>query len=154
LSAVPFKILLAVDDSEYTKHVAEVASRFFSVREVVIYMLSVVETPRGPATEPGLDVEIEQEEKKRFRSLHDTLAATHFTSPRQKLESLVVEGVPADVICAKAVELGVQVIMMGSRGRGKLQSVLMGSVSEDVVHKSRVPVLVVPKLQDSPRDAA
>lgn len=43
-----------------------------------------------------------------------------------------------------AHELGAQVIVVGARGRSTVQSVLLGSVSNAIVHHSHIPVLVVP----------
>jgi nucleotide-binding universal stress UspA family protein len=49
------------------------------------------------------------------------------------------------VICERADALDVDMIVMGTRGRGKFRSALLGSVSEDVIHNSRAPVVVVRK---------
>jgi nucleotide-binding universal stress UspA family protein len=44
-------------------------------------------------------------------------------------------------------------LVLGSRGYGPLARVLLGSVSRDVVHASRCPVLVVPRETNQPEDA-
>lgn len=49
---------------------------------------------------------------------------------------------PADVIVARAEERGHDLVVMGSRGRGLLASLALGSVSRAVVARSAVPVLV------------
>lgn len=53
-------------------------------------------------------------------------------------------GVPADVILAKAEEVGAGMIIMGSHGHGALFHLLVGSVTETVLKKTGVPVLIVP----------
>jgi nucleotide-binding universal stress UspA family protein len=54
----------------------------------------------------------------------------------------VLEGAPAQRIvdCVRAD--GHDLIVMGSHGRGRLAGALVGSVSQQVVHHSPVPVLV------------
>jgi nucleotide-binding universal stress UspA family protein len=52
-------------------------------------------------------------------------------------------GDPVDAILGLADELGVGLIVVGSRGRGPLGRLVVGSVSEGVAHHARVPVLVV-----------
>ena len=42
-----------------------------------------------------------------------------------------------------ATNLNYDIIIIGARGRGALQEVLLGSVSNYVVHKSKIPVLIV-----------
>ena len=53
------------------------------------------------------------------------------------------EGAPADEILGMSEELGASLVVMGSRGRGSVQRLLMGSVSEGVVHGASFPVLVM-----------
>ena len=52
-------------------------------------------------------------------------------------------GDPADVIIAQAAALGADLIVMGSRGMGPIQGLLLGSVSEEVVRRAPCPVTVV-----------
>jgi len=56
----------------------------------------------------------------------------------------VVAGRPADEIVTYADSIGADLIVIGSRGRGAVAGALLGSVSRDVLHESRTPVLVVP----------
>jgi nucleotide-binding universal stress UspA family protein len=50
----------------------------------------------------------------------------------------------ADTILAVAAEIDAEAILVGTRGRGGLKSLLLGSVSHAVVHLAGRPVLVVP----------
>jgi nucleotide-binding universal stress UspA family protein len=59
------------------------------------------------------------------------------------VERKLVEGASGQMIVHVAGEVGADVIVVGSHGRGWLKRVLIGSISEYVVHHSPVPVLVV-----------
>ncbi len=60
-----------------------------------------------------------------------------------QIDTIVRTGSPADVIVEAAREIAADVIVMGSRGFGEVRSVLLGSVSERVLHIAHCPVLVV-----------
>jgi nucleotide-binding universal stress UspA family protein len=137
--------MLAVDRSEYSRHVAEVASRLFGHRDPKVVMISVVERPSGPGNEPGLEPEVMEAETRDLKMLHARLAEEYFEGMSENLSSIILEGAPAKAICERAEALGVDLIVMGTRGQGKLRSALLGSVSEDVIHNARSPVLVVRK---------
>jgi len=53
------------------------------------------------------------------------------------------EGLPDAEIVALAEDLGVGLIVMGSRGLGGIRRALMGSVSDAVVRHAHCPVLVM-----------
>ena len=58
--------------------------------------------------------------------------------------ALLMQGATAETILREADRLGADVILMGTRARGALRSLLLGSVSKAVVADSTRPVLLVP----------
>ena len=62
--------------------------------------------------------------------------------PGLTVASHVVVGRPANVIVETAARLHADLIVMGSRGRGTIRSMVLGSVSAEVAHDAPCPVLV------------
>jgi nucleotide-binding universal stress UspA family protein len=60
------------------------------------------------------------------------------------IRKVVEAGQPFTTVAHLAGNEGVDLIVMSSHGRGGLSRVLMGSVTEETLRKSRCPVLVVP----------
>ena len=58
-------------------------------------------------------------------------------------ETEVSEGRPGEVIVGEAERSGADLIMLGSHGQGALEDILLGSVSQYVVHHAHVPVCIV-----------
>ena len=56
---------------------------------------------------------------------------------------LVWEGEPADAILAAAVSESADIIVIGGSGRSGVGRMLLGSVTDDVVRRAGVPVMVV-----------
>jgi nucleotide-binding universal stress UspA family protein len=60
-----------------------------------------------------------------------------------RIEKIVVTGLPSGRIAEVAAETGADLIVVGSRGRTGLPHVMLGSVAERVVQIARAPVTVV-----------
>jgi nucleotide-binding universal stress UspA family protein len=63
--------------------------------------------------------------------------------PSLECEGLAIEGQPAEVLLQEAATEG-GLVVVGNRGRGGFSSLLLGSVSHQVVHHARCPVVVIP----------
>ena len=90
----------------------------------------------APITRDQLAAEVESE-------LKSTLAAARDALPQDvSVTTLMRTGDAASSIVGVAKELRCDVILMGTRGRGRIGS-LFGSVSLAVMHRAPVPVIVV-----------
>ena len=70
-------------------------------------------------------------------------AVTALERPELGVERAVLHGRPATLIVERAAEFRAELVVIGSRGRGPLTSMLLGSVSAEVVDHAPCPVLVV-----------
>ena len=66
-----------------------------------------------------------------------------------KIEQVIEEGDPTRCILASAEAHGADLIVMGSRGLGDLQGLLLGSVSHKVGHLAKCTCITV-RLRDRP----
>lgn len=60
------------------------------------------------------------------------------------IEIIVEEGDFAKMILKTAKHLNVSTIVMGSHSRKWLENIVMGSVTNDVLHSSAIPLFIVP----------
>ncbi|KAI5659316.1 hypothetical protein M9H77_28109 [Catharanthus roseus] len=60
-----------------------------------------------------------------------------------KAETLLVEGDPKDTICEVADEQHFDLLVIGSRGLGKIKRAFLGSVSDYCAHHVNCPILIV-----------
>jgi nucleotide-binding universal stress UspA family protein len=91
-------------------------------------------TTQAPATQPGRSPSLQA-------TLHDTAAEL----PAEMRALPVHErGDPVDRLLERT-DQGVDLLVLGSRGRGPLLRVLLGSVSARVIRNALCPVLVVPR---------
>lgn len=65
----------------------------------------------------------------------------------ESIQTLVKEGDFAETILKTAKDLKADVIVMGSHGHRWLDEILMGSVTENVLHHSSIPLFIIPTKQ-------
>lgn len=146
------KILVPIDGSDgatraatYAGDLARLAQGsvlLLRVHSPEIYQLSVLsEIP------PLTDFEyLEVMEKQ----LNDPAKDPAFAAAKTALGSIangvsehIVWGQPAEAICDFAKEQGVDLIVIGSRGRSAFSALVLGSTSTQVLHHAPCPVTVV-----------
>jgi nucleotide-binding universal stress UspA family protein len=137
-------ILVAVDNSDYAKLVVEEAAKVAQERKANVVFVSVVHIPSFVATEGEVGAEYLNEQEKEYQDLHNRLIDHYFKGNKAMLvESKILHGDPASKIVSYANEIDADLIVMGSKGQGKLASVFLGSVSKHVVNNSKRSVLLV-----------
>ncbi len=62
----------------------------------------------------------------------------------EKIQTVVKNGVFGETILNTAAELNVDIIVMGTHSRRGLEKIIMGSVAENVLHHSLIPVFIIP----------
>ncbi|GAB2272542.1 hypothetical protein Dimus_007365 [Dionaea muscipula] len=60
-----------------------------------------------------------------------------------KTETMMLQGEPKEMICQAAEQMGVDLLVLGSRGLGLLKRAFLGSVSDYCAHEADCPVLIV-----------
>jgi nucleotide-binding universal stress UspA family protein len=62
----------------------------------------------------------------------------------KKIETVVKEGDIAEAVLKTAKEMHADMIIMGSHSRNWLENIVMGSVTEKVLHGTAMPLLIIP----------
>jgi len=143
MSVFPERILLATDGSEDAVRATEAASDLAQKGGAELHVVHVWHDVRGFAHDfvkrelrrQGQEVLDGQVEK--IRAAGGEVAKAHLRGGRTSNE-----------IIALGDEIGAGLLVVGSRGMGTVQRILMGSQSEEIVHHARVPVLVLRGAQE------
>jgi nucleotide-binding universal stress UspA family protein len=87
------------------------------------------------------------------RESHALLSRVHwrFAARHIPVSTMLRRGAAPDVIDAVALERAVDVVVLGSRGRGQWSGTLLGSVSRAVARSAPASVLVARAQRDAPR---
>ncbi|MDQ2718303.1 MAG: universal stress protein [Bacteroidota bacterium] len=82
------------------------------------------------------------------KAAHNYLETTKQHLGDDTIETLVKDGDFGEVILATANELHVDIIVLGSHGRRGLDKILMGSVAENVLRHTNLPMFIIPTKKD------
>jgi len=140
------KILLAIDDSQYsTDAVEEVAARPWPP-DTIVRVLSAAHIPLI-ATESWIHAAVDfdnmrQEITRRYQEL-TARAADSLRESRLTAETVVRQGDPRSVIVDEAQEWSADLIVVGSHGYSGIKRWLLGSVAQSVVSHAPCSVEVV-----------
>ncbi len=134
------KVLAAVDHSEVTERVLAAARDLALLSKGEVWVLHLREREVIPRL--GLvPAESEDEAETAVTSAVDELKAAGVTTHGVIRDTIF--GHAAREILDDAREHGADVIVMGSRGRGDLTGLVLGSTAHKVIHLADRPVLVV-----------
>ena len=156
------KILIPVDFSSYSIKACEFGFKLAQVYNAEVILLHVYFTPVYTSSLPYGDVfnyQISDDETVRtilqkvhidLNHLSDTvknkIASGEF--PKVKYTCVLREGIPEEEILRYSKEQMPGIIIMGTRGRSQKDADLLGSVTAEVIERSRIAVLAIP--EDTP----
>jgi nucleotide-binding universal stress UspA family protein len=147
MSIFPTKILLATDGSEdaelATSTAIDLAKSTGSELHIVL-----VEEPAYAYVDPSgypyfSDPELEHELERQARMRLDAEVEKSRSAGGAIAQAHLRVGAAAAEIVDLAEDIGAGLVVMGSRGLGRIRRALMGSVSDSVVRHAHCPVLVV-----------
>lgn len=139
------KILIAVDGSEHANRAIEAVGRMAqSPVELEATLLSVSPEPIIYGGYSAATVERFEADQKKQQTEILNKAMAHAKAHGLRLsEPARAHGVIAHEIVRVARERHADQIAIGTRGMGAIGNMIMGSVSQRVIHDSPVPVLLV-----------
>ena len=140
------KLLVCVDLSESTEIIVKKVEEITEALPTKVWLLHNA-VPEPDFVEFKVDPQAARESlAKKFHVEHRQIQelANRMRKAGVDTTALLVHGTTVETILEEASDLEVDMIVVGTHGRGAMYQLLMGSVSEAVLHKSRFPVLVVP----------
>jgi nucleotide-binding universal stress UspA family protein len=140
------RVLLATDGSEDAALAARAATEISGGIDAELHVVHVLpQFPRYafPGVTPELYSYVLDRTDQETRDLLDEQVRHIEDSGGRVVETHTKRGPAVDEILDLAQELGVGLITLGSRGLGPLKNLVLGSVSEGVVHHAPCPVLVL-----------
>ncbi|XP_021834484.1 universal stress protein PHOS32 [Prunus avium] len=126
-------IVIAVDHGPNSKHAFDWALIHFCRLADTIHLIHAVSSVNNEIVYDASQV------------LMQKLAIEAFEVAMVRTIARIVQGDPGKVICKEAERVKPAAVILGTRGRGFIQSVLQGSVSEYCMHNCKsAPVVIVP----------
>ncbi|KAK4741518.1 hypothetical protein SAY87_025106 [Trapa incisa] len=148
------RVMVAFDDSECSRYALSWALRYLlspdDSRLIIFCAQPLLEFSYVFATSTYIvtpvDLISDLQENQRKATLALLEQAKEICTPHGiSAETLTEVGEPKDAICEVVKKHHIQLLIMGSHGRGAIQRAFLGSVSNYCVHNANCPVLIVRK---------
>lgn len=140
-------ILYCTDFSPTADHAFEYALQMAQIHQAALILFHSVHQPLYPVlAEPFVMTQVvEQQEDRLRREAEDEIRRRYLPALPGNIswEIVVRSGTPSQEILRTISEKGVDLVIMGARGRSPLELLMFGSVAHRVVKRSPVPVLTV-----------
>ena len=140
------KILVPTDMSEFSEHALRYGCEFARRFDAELHLLNVVQDVVAMVPEPGMAFpapgEYMQELQQASREAVDKLPDPQWVEGVSVVRDVRV-GTPFVEVVRYAKAENIDLIVIGTHGRGGLAHVLLGSTAERVVRKAPCPVLSV-----------
>jgi universal stress protein A len=139
------RILVATDFSRHSRVALDYAAAFSKAFNAEVVLCHVLEKPDflsqlPPVSEGYFPPNLSEMQEKHARvQCEQVLAAAGLSQARV----LLVHGNPAGEIAKAAADEKVDLVIVGTHGRGALAHILLGSVAEKIVRSAPCPVLTV-----------
>jgi len=143
MSVLPQRILLPTDGSVDAVRAAETASDLAKKSGAKLHVVHVWHDVRGFAHDF-----VKRELKRQGQEILDEQVERIRASGGDVAKAYLRKGRTSGEVIALCEEIDAGLLVVGSRGLGTVQRILMGSQSEEIVHHSRVPVLVLTGAED------
>ncbi len=140
------RVLLATDGSEQSSHATKAVMSLTSVSTLTI--LHVIDLPRLTFSMLGPEIafdlsKVAGEALRKDGEQVLTRTKALLSDKVKSLETRLEEGSPAELILSVAQEEHPDLILMGARGRGQVEELFLGSVSQRVLTHAVCPVLII-----------
>jgi len=140
------KILVCIDLSDSTEEILKTIEKLCQPLNAKVWLLHNA-MPEPDTIEFKVDpIEARESLAKEFHLQHQQLQelAEQIRKSGVDATALLVHGKTVDTILTEAADLDIDLIVVGSHGHGAMYHLLVGSISEAVLHRSSKPVLVIP----------
>ncbi|HYM68942.1 MAG TPA: universal stress protein [bacterium] len=142
------KLLVATDGSPHATRAAALAARLArELTKTEVFLVTVGHIPAfamgGPGPDAMVDLEIVEQGLEQAGHAVLDAAKRQFDDIGVPVTAAYRMGDPSLEIVKAAQEAGADMIILGSRGLGQIGGLILGSVSERVLHAAHIPVLVV-----------
>ena len=138
------KILVPVDFSDHSRRALETGAEFAKAFGATVHLLHCYQvppvgvSPYGVVVPESFDREVREAAARMANEWREKLDAAGIKS-----EVSLSAGFPALAISEAAKELGVDLIIMGTRGLAGFKHMVLGSVAERTLRTAPCPVLTV-----------